>query len=131
MHSILKVEPREAEAIKKSNRKIFRHYAGEGKCPYAEFILDTRNVVNCDYGQAGAGEEQFNPNPYSLSPSIFNGLWPTGLLSFPMSFYRDNMESRTVYPQGNFFSGASGEIDITKKFGDDLLIDLAINDELE
>lgn len=114
------------DICKRDNRRIFRHYADGNKCPFADSIVEHRNVVNCDYGDSAAGIKEVALPASPSYPRIFNGLWPTGLFAYPVNFYSDNYESRQIFAGIYSIYASTGEINLGNSLivPDPLLIEL-------
>lgn len=112
MQPLDEVSPKKRDACKTANRRIFRHYANGTQCPFADSIVDSKNVVNCDYGDAAEGVHSVALPASPSYPRVFNGLWPTGLFAYPVNFYQDNYESRQIFSGIYSIYSQTGEINI-------------------
>lgn len=116
------------DAIKKANMRVYLYYKTDNRCSYAANIVEKYNVVNCDFGDTGAGMSvpAFTGSP--LYPQTFSGIGLDGLYAFPLGFYADNNESRNLF-QG-LFSLVGNEIyEIIKEANIKEISDKIINDE--
>lgn len=127
MQPLSEIAPNKREVYKVANRRVFRHYADGKPCQFADSIVETKNVTNCDFGDTAAGVHDV-PLPASpIYPRIFNGLWPTGLFAYPINFYYDNYESRQIFSGIYSIYSTTGEINIKNGIiePDPILIELA------
>jgi hypothetical protein len=112
MQPLEEIAPNKRDICKKANKRIFRHYADGKQCPYADSVIDHKNVTNCDYGDSAAGSHEVAFPASPVYPRIFNGLWPTGLFAYPINFYSDNYESRQIFSGIYSIYSHTGEINI-------------------
>ena len=95
------------EPIEKANKRVYIYYKTDNRCIYASNILENRGVVNCDFGDTGAGMQTPTFSGSPLYAQTFGGIGLDGLYAFPLGFYADNNESRNLF-QG-LFSLVGGE----------------------
>ena len=103
---------KEKAKFRKANQRVFVFSQQGERCVFADKITESKDVVNCDWGDNGAGLQDFpmRPNPYYQRP--FQGLTGGGgLYSYPVSGYSDGMYSSTAFA-GEFSAYASGK-DVT------------------
>lgn len=112
MRAIDDVEPERKKLQKEHNIAVYS-MNGDGRCLYADKILPN-HVVNCDYGDSGAGIRDF-PMPTSQGyPRAWGSVGLSGYYSFPMSDYWDNPQSIQTF--NNIYSSyaQTGEIRFNK-----------------
>ena len=86
--------------MKLFNRVVYERHKEEGfKCPYAKTILEKKDgtgKVECNYGDTaqGVGNVAFDSSP--LYVSNFSGHGMDGIYSYPLGFYADNNESKSI-----------------------------------
>lgn len=85
------------EAVELANKRVYIWNRNNKRCIYAQSIIESKNSVNCDFGDVGQGlsAPSFVGSP--RYPSIFNTVDLDGLSSFPLGFYADNDESRNLF----------------------------------
>lgn len=131
--SITRMQPLDEVATGKqsicrtANRRIFRHYADGKQCAFADSIVESKNVTNCDYGDSAAGQHSVALPASSIYPKTFGGNWGTGLFAYPINFYYDNYESRQIFAGIYSIYSSTGEINLGKSAiqPDPILIELA------
>jgi len=84
-----------------ANKRVYIHYKDGQRCMYARDVIESKEVVNCDFGDVGQGMgvPAFEGSP--LYAQTFSGVGLDGLYAFPLGFYADNNESRNLF-QGLF-----------------------------
>ena len=115
------------EKYKAANRKVYIHHNTGERCPFADKIVEEKNIVNCDYGDSAEGISDTPLRPSPFYSRVFQGLGQTGMFSYPNNFYWDNTDAQQLF-NGIFSMYAStGEVLIQKhslKEPDPNLIDL-------
>jgi hypothetical protein len=112
MKAIDGVEPERVKLQQEHNIAVYS-MAGEGRCLYADKIMPN-HVVNCDWGDSGAGIRDF-PLPTSPGyPRAWGSVGLTGYYSLPMSDYWSNPAIGQVF--GSIFTSyaETGEIRFNK-----------------
>ena len=100
--------------IEKANKKVYIYHKTGKRCPFAINIMG-KDVVNCDWGDAGQGVGGAELTGSPLYPRTFSATGLEGLYGFPLGFYADNNQSRNM-PYGLFsLLGRKDEEDIEKK----------------
>ena len=89
------------EDVEKANKRVYLYYKTNDRCIYAANIVNEQGVVNCDFGDTGAGMSTPTFSGSPLYPQTFSGIGLDGLYAFPLGFYADNNESRNLF-QGLF-----------------------------
>jgi len=84
-------------AVEKANKRVYIYYKTDNRCLYASDIMDDQKVVNCDFGDTGAGMKSPTFSGSPLYPQSFSGLGLSGLYAFPLGFYSDNDASRNLF----------------------------------
>jgi len=86
----------EREKVEKANKKIYIYNKTNEKCIYAANIMEG-NIVNCDYGDTGAGmgAPTFSGSP--IYPQTFNNGGLGGMYATPFSVYTDYDSSRNLF----------------------------------
>lgn len=98
----LKMVPVEKqEQVKKANQRVYLYHRTNSRCLYAADIIESKDTVNCDFGDVAAGMHApaFQGSP--LYAQTFAGVGIDGLYAFPLGFYADNNTSRNL-PEGLF-----------------------------
>lgn len=142
--AIYKMEPLDEvplEQLKKyvqANRKVYRHEMTGDRCPYSDKIpLNRNDLVNCDYGDQGAGEREWPMPQNSSYPRMFSGVGQAGLYAYPIGAYTDypgtlQTVSPGIYSTFSQFSntnmqkisnGSDMNSDLYYEFNDSILVD--------
>ncbi len=116
------------EKVEQANKRVYIWYKDNQRCIYAHNIIESKNVVNCDYGDVGQGmgAPAFAGSP--LYAQTFSGVGLDGLYAFPLGFYADNNESRNLF-QGLFSLLGENIFEIVKNAIDKNLWEKVENDE--
>ena len=118
--SVKRMEPLESvpkeqrERYKKSNRRVYRHHKENLRCPYADKIVEGKDIVNCDFGDTGEGINDFPLRPSPFYPRVFSGLGQSGMFSYPLSNYSDNSGAQQLFDGIFYMYANSGEIPLMK-----------------
>lgn len=94
----LKMVPEEKrEQTKKANARVYLYHRTNSRCMYAADIIESKDAVNCDFGDSAAGMHApaFQGSP--LYAQTFGGVGLDGLYAFPLGFYADNNQSRNLF----------------------------------
>ena len=88
MEPLDSVSKEDREHQREHNIAVYVMHSEERPCKYADFVVDDKNVVHCDFGEAGAGISDF-PIPSGPSyPKIFGASsGVAGYYSFPLQSY--------------------------------------------
>jgi hypothetical protein len=95
------ISPNKQDRVMRANGRVYLYYKTGDRCVYAANIIDDKNVVNCDFGDTGAGLNVPAMSGSPLYAQTFAGIGLDGLYAFPLGFYADNNESRNLF-QGLF-----------------------------
>ena len=85
------------EKLKKANILVYAYEKGCFQCSYAQKIMNEQSKVDCNFGDTAEG---FKSQPFSgspLYPSTFVGIGLDGLYGYPLGFWADNNESRSLF----------------------------------
>ena len=87
----------EKKKVEKANKRVYIWYKENQRCLYAHNIIESKDVVNCDYGDVGEGMKTpaFAGSP--MYAQTFSGIGLDGLYAYPLGFYADNNESRNLF----------------------------------
>jgi hypothetical protein len=85
------------EQVKKANSRVYLYHRTNSRCLYAADVIESKDAVNCDFGDAAAGMHApaFQGSP--LYAQTFAGIGLDGLYAFPLGFYADNNQSRNLF----------------------------------
>lgn len=72
---------------------------GEGRCIYADQEIVSVEVVNCDYGDSGAGTQSIAIEPTPTFPSSTGAFAFTNYSAFPLETYWEEHRSMTSDPR--------------------------------
>lgn len=124
----LKSVPEEKQdEVKKANSRVYVYYKTGDRCMYAANVMKNQDVVNCDFGDTGAGMHTpaFSGSP--LYAQNFSGYGLGSLYAYPMGYYADNMSARNLF--FGLFSLVSGiEYDLIKEGLDKKLLEKLENE---
>lgn len=85
------VPEEQREKYARANRRVYRHHQDGTRCPFAEHILEGRDMVDCDFeeigGSAGVHDPVLTPSPYY--PRVMSGLGQAGLYAWQLGSYQD------------------------------------------
>lgn len=101
-------------AISKANTRIYLRLKTGTKCPFADKISEKLGAVHCDFGEGGQGLSDFAIRPSPYYAKVFSGLGQTGLFAYPLDFYWDNPEARSLFTGIYSVYASTGEICISK-----------------
>jgi len=87
----------ERKKIKSANKIVYVYHKTGDRCPYADKILESKDKVDCDFGDTGEGFRSVPFRGSPLYPQTFSGIGLDGLHSYPLGFYADNAESRNLF----------------------------------
>lgn len=114
MQVLEEVEKEKRDGVKRSNKRIYVHSKTNERCPYADKIAEDHEAVHCDYGEGGERLRDFPLRPSPFYPRVFSGLGQTGLFSYPVDYYWDNPEARSLFTGIYSIYASTGEINIKK-----------------
>lgn len=114
MQSIFDVDKSKRTKVSKANKRIYLFHKTNSRCVYADKIADEHDSVHCDYGEAGEKLRDFPLRPSPFYPRVFAGLGNTGLFAYPIDFYWDNPEARSLFTGIYSVYASSGEVNIIK-----------------
>jgi hypothetical protein len=100
--------------MKKANRRIYRHYKDGERCPYADKIAKKNNAVHCDLGESGEKMRDFPMRPSPYYPRVFSGMGSSNMFSWPVDYYADNPDARSIFSGVYSVYASTGEINIQK-----------------
>jgi hypothetical protein len=84
-------------ATEKANRLIYVYYKDCENCPFADKIIETKQSVDCDFGDTGQGQKSPSFQGSPLYPQTFSGIGLSGLYAHPLGYYADNNNSRNLF----------------------------------
>ena len=115
MMPLAAVDKEKREHYQRSNKRIMLVHHSQERCPYADKIVEGKEVVDCDFGDGGArlSDTPMKPSPYY--PRIFNGLGQYGLYGYPISHWTDDQAARQVFTGIFSIYASTGEILIQKR----------------
>lgn len=114
MQPLLGVEKDKRRRVQRANRRVYRHHKTGERCPYADKIVEDKDIVHCDYGDNGEGirDTPMRPSPYY--PRVFSGLGQVGLYAYPVNYYIDHGDTQLLFDGVYNIYAQTGEIDFLK-----------------
>lgn len=100
--SVERMAPMEDEeepdkSVGKANRVVYAYYKDCTECPFADKVVESKEAVDCDFGDTGEGQSDAPFRGSPLYPQTFHGLGLSGLYGYPLGFYSDNNHSRNLF----------------------------------
>lgn len=114
MEALESVPKAQRDRYRKANRRVYRHHKENERCPYADKIVEEKDIVNCDFGDVGEGIRDFPIRPSPFYPRVFSGLGQSGLFSYPLTHYMDNSEAQQLFDGVFYMYASTGEIPLQK-----------------
>ncbi len=87
----------ETERLARANRIVYAYCKEKCNCKYADKIIESKEKVDCDFGDTGAGQRTPSFRGSPLYPQTFHGIGLDGLYGYPLGYYSDNNESRNMF----------------------------------
>jgi tRNA nucleotidyltransferase/poly(A) polymerase len=117
----------------KANKRVYIYHQTGERCKYADKIVEGKDRVHCDWGEAGQGMSDFPLRPSPFYPRVFQGLGQYGLYSYPINEYTDNHGARQLFTGIFSLYASTGQVSISKNALTDeikIAIDRAITKQL-
>lgn len=98
MKPLDEVPEEQREKFAAQNRKIYRHLNDGQHCKFLQGVIKNREMVNCNWGEAGGDEHQIPLSPSPFYPRVFQGMGQGGMFGWSLGDYSSNPDSNDSTP---------------------------------
>ena len=98
----------------KGNKVLFAYCKDGKRCPYADSIIDSKNKVDCNYGDTAQGIKIPELAGSPLYPSSLRSVSLDGMDNKPLGYHGDNQSSRNCFLGLFSYLGAQEYEDLIK-----------------